>query len=378
MASNSFGNIFRITTWGESHGKAIGVVIDGCPAGLFLSEEDINQELSLRAPGKNDYTTPRKEKDHAEIYSGIFDGKTTGTPISIIIMNHDADSTKYEPIKHILRPGHANFTYIAKYGTHDYRGGGRASARETACRVAAGAVAKKILHFFSIRTCAYLSSMGDVKATIIENDLEKLKNATYSDTIFCPDPIASARMMQKISTAKASGDSLGGIVEFIATGLPIGLGDPIYEKLEANLAKAMLSLPATKGFEIGEGFHASQMSGSDHNDSFIKKDFIKSKHIIQTQTNHAGGTLGGISTGMPLLGRVAFKPTSSIQTSQQTTDIVGKPTILTLPEGSRHDPCVAIRAVPIVEAMCALVLVDAVLMNQVVRLNDIKPSQDNQ
>jgi chorismate synthase len=363
MASNSLGHLLRMTSWGESHGKAIGVVIDGCPAGVPLSEEDINDELSLRAPGRNIYTTPRQEKDHAEIYSGIFEGKTTGTPISIVIMNQNADATKYEPIKHVLRPGHANFTYLTKYGVYDYRGGGRASARETACRVAAGAIAKKILHFFSIRTCAYLTSVGGIHATITEQDLEKLKHTAYMSPIFCPDPIAAESMMQKISATKESGDSLGGVVQFIATGLPIGLGDPIYEKLEANLAKAMLSLPATKGFEMGEGFHASQMLGSKHNDLFVGTE-----HTIQTQTNHAGGTLGGISTGMPLSGRVAFKPTSSIQKPQHTVDITGKPTTFQLPPGSRHDPCVAIRAVPVVEAMCAFVLADALLINRCAKL----------
>lgn len=363
MASNSFGKIFRITTWGESHGKAIGVVIDGCPAGIPITEDEINQALVLRAPGKNSYTTPRQEKDKAEIYSGIFEGKTTGAPISIIIKNHDADSSKYDPIKNILRPGHANFTYLSKYGVYDYRGGGRASARETACRVAASAVAKKILQFFSIQTCAYLASVHDIQAVVTENDLEKLKQTTYANPLFCPDLKASELMMQKIEIAKDSGDSLGGVVSFMATGLPVGLGDPIYEKLESQLAKAMLSLPATKGFEMGDGFQASQMLGSMHNDLFIL-----SEEGIQTNTNHAGGTLGGISNGMPIVGRVAFKPPSSIKKSQPTLDIEGQNTLLTLPEGSRHDPCVAIRAVPVVEAMCILVLADVLLMNRCAKL----------
>ena len=267
-----------------------------------------------------------------------------------------------------MRPGHANFTYINKYGIYDYRGGGRASARETACRVAASAVAKKILDFFSISTCAYLASVGDIglknnRENNPENNPEKLKKLVYSSPVFCPDPIISELIMQKILTAKQSGDSLGGIVEFMATGLPIGLGDPVYEKLEANLAKAMLSLPATKGFEIGEGFYAAEMSGKEHNDLFVSHE-----HAIETHTNHAGGILGGISTGMPLIGRVAFKPPSSIQKPQQTIDITGKPIVFTLPEGSRHDPCVAIRAVPVVEAMCILVLADALLMNRCVKL----------
>ncbi len=363
MSSNSFGNIFRITTWGESHGKAVGVVIDGCPAGLELTAEDINQELALRAPGKTPYTTPRQEKDIADIYSGVFEGVTTGTPISIIIMNADADSSKYEPIKKLLRPGHANFTYLEKYGVFDYRGGGRSSARETACRVAAGAVAKKLLNHFHIKTCAYISAIADVTAQPHFDDIKKLKKATYDSAIFCPDEKADQLMRLKIDEAKEAGDSLGGVVEFLATGLPVGLGDPIYEKLEANLAKAMLSLPATKGFEIGEGFRATQLTGSQHNDPFITKN-----NVIQTETNLAGGTLGGISTGMPLKGRVAFKPTSSIKKEQHTVDTKGKASTFKLPEGSRHDPCVAIRAVPIVEAMCVLVLADALLLNRCAKI----------
>ncbi|PJD91584.1 MAG: chorismate synthase [Legionella sp.] len=364
MASNSFGTIFRITTWGESHGKAIGVVIDGCPAGLDLHDDDINQDLALRAPGRNSYTTPRQEPDRAEIYSGVFEGKTTGAPISIVIMNQDADSSKYDALKPLLRPGHANYTYLAKYGdVYDHRGGGRASARETACRVAAAAVAKKILALFSIHTCAYLSAVSGITALVSQEDVHALKQATYGNPIFCPDVSAAQTMMAKITAAKEAGDSLGGTVTFYATGLPVGLGDPIYEKLEANLAKAMLSLPASKGFEMGEGFRAADMLGSEHNDVFMS-----SETGIYTRTNHAGGTLGGISTGMPLQGCVAFKPTSSIAKMQSTVDRRGNATRFQLPEGSRHDPCVAIRAVPVVDAMCALVLVDALLMNRHARL----------
>lgn len=360
MASNTFGNIFKITTWGESHGKAIGVVIDGCPAGLSLTNDDINQALALRAPGRNIYTSPRQEQDQAEIYSGIFENKTTGAPISIIIPNKDADSSKYNTLQQVLRPGHANFTYLHKYGIFDHRGGGRASARETACRVAAGAVAQKLLDQFSIKICAYLSKVQHISTEIQKWDLTELKNKILANTIFCPDPIAANSMMQKITEASEAGNSLGGIVTFVATNLPVGLGDPVYEKLEANLAKAMLSLPASKGFEIGEGFNAVNLSGAEHNDVFVKDI----DHVIKTKTNHAGGTLGGISTSMPLIGRVAFKPTSSINRSQSTLDLNGDATTFNLPQGSRHDPCVAIRAVPIVEAMCALVLADALLMNR--------------
>lgn len=364
MASNAFGTIFRITTWGESHGKAIGVVIDGCPAGVMINNEDINHALSFRVPGQSPYTSPRQETDRAELYSGVFEGKTTGTPISIIIHNHDADSSKYDALKEVLRPGHANFTYLQKYGdVFDHRGGGRASARETACRVAAAAVAKKILQHTGIHTCAYITEIGDIDATLTFKDVATIQTETYASPIYCPDPLAAAQMMTALTTAKEAGDSLGGVVSFLATGLPVGLGDPIYEKLEANLAKAMLSLPASKGFDIGEGFLASRMMGSTHNDAFCQTD-----NHIQTTTNHAGGTLGGISTGMPLLGRVAFKPTSSIAKVQPTVDRQGHATVMQLPEGSRHDPCVAIRAVPVVDAMCALVLVDALLLNRCVRL----------
>jgi chorismate synthase len=362
MASNSFGNIFRITTWGESHGKGVGVVIDGCPAGLELSDDDINRALALRAPGNNPYTSPRKEPDIAEIYSGVFEGKTTGAPVSIIILNKDADSSKYEPIKNLLRPGHANYTYTEKYGSFDYRGGGRASARETACRVAAGAVANKILELQKIEIVSYMRSIGSVVMESSEIDLALMKEKTLASAIFCPDRIAENKMKESIENAKIAGDSLGGVVEFLVLNMPVGLGDPIYEKLEANLGKAMMSLPATKGFEIGEGFQASRMSGSEHND-----EFTNALENI-TSTNHAGGTLAGISTGMPLIGRVSFKPTSSIKKVQNTIDDQGNQQKFMLPEGSRHDPCVAIRAVPIVSAMVSLVLVDALLMNRSSRL----------
>lgn len=321
---NSFGEIFRIMTWGESHGKAIGVVIDGCPAGIELSDEEINQELAKRAPGRSPYTSPRKEPDEAELLSGIFEGRTTGAPISILIPNQDADSSKYEPIQHLLRPGHANYTYLKKYGIFDYRGGGRASARETACRVAAGAVAKKFLSSFEVYPKAILKSVGGQE--------------NYGE------------LLEKV---KEEGDSLGGVVEVCVENLPIGLGEPVYDKIEALLAHAMLSLPASKGFEMGEGFKAASMRGSAHNDSFLDETM-----------NHAGGTLGGLTNGRPLVFRVAFKPTSSISLPQKTQTIEGKPADFILPPGSRHDPCVAIRAVPVVEAMTALVLADTFLLSR--------------
>lgn len=364
MGSNSFGSLFKITTWGESHGKALGVVIDGCPAGLELSEKEIQKELAVRRPGSNPYTSPRAEQDMPEILSGVFEGKTTGAPISIIIFNRDTDSSKYEPIKDLLRPGHANFTYLEKYGIFDYRGGGRASGRETVCRVAAGAVAKKLLSHYNIQLVAYIKEVAGIKADTMDlTDLEKLKEHVLQSPVFCPDHQAAAAMMQKIEEVKQEGDSVGGVVELIAVSLPVGLGDPVYEKLEANLGKAMLSIPATRGVEIGAGFEAVRMKGSEHNDPFVAEN-----GRIVTKTNFAGGVLGGISTGMPLILRVAFKPTSSILKPQQTVNTRKEAKEFRIPEGSRHDPCVALRAVPVVEAMGALVIADAILMDRSSRL----------
>lgn len=363
MAHNSFGNIFRITTFGESHGAAIGVVIDGCPALLPLSLKEIQDELDLRAPGLNAFTTPREEKDQAVILSGLFEGKTTGAPIALVIYNKDADSSKYEAIKNLLRPGHANFTYLEKYGTFDYRGGGRSSARETAARVAAGAVAKKLLAHYKIHPFAYIKALGGIEGESPKGTYKQIGKKVYSSPIFCPDEIQAKKMMKEIHLAKEEGDSLGAIIECRVDDLPVGFGDPVYEKLEANIAKAMLSLPATKGIEFGEGFSSAALRGSQHNDLFIKKN-----NKIKTLTNNAGGTLGGISNGMPLIFRVAFKPTSSIKLPMKTLDLEGNPIIFKLPEGSRHDPCVAIRAVPIVEAMTSLVLADALLMNRCSKL----------
>ncbi|MBS4168957.1 chorismate synthase [Parachlamydia sp. AcF125] len=363
MASNSFGNLFKMTTWGESHGKAIGVVIDGCPAGLEIEEEEIHHALALRAPGRRLYTSPRSEEDKAQILSGVFEGKTTGAPISILIPNRDADSSKYEPIKDLLRPGHANYTYLEKYGIFDYRGGGRASARETACRVAAGTIAKKLLRTQGIQTLAYIKQIGHLQAKPEWDQIEEMRVKIEKNSLFCPDPLLAPEMEHLIEEAMQQKDSIGGIVEFVAWNVPVGLGDPIYQKLEANLAYAMMSLPATKGFEIGSGFESVSMRGSVHNDRF-KND----KGSIRTDTNYAGGALGGISNGMPLVGRVAFKPASSIMQRQNTLTTEGKEASFQLPEGSRHDPCVAIRAVPVVEAMLALVLADAMLLNRCAKL----------
>ena len=339
MSSNALGQLFKITTWGESHGKAIGVVIDGCPAGIAISDEMIWEDLKKRAPGLSELTSPRKESDKPEILSGVFEGKTTGTPISIIIYNHDVNSSHYEPIKDLLRPGHAQFSYLAKYGVYDYRGGGRASARETACRVAAASIAKKILEHHQIKVTAKLCQVGEIGL-----QQEHLWPA-YLEQV------------------REAGDSLGGIVAFSISGAPPGLGSPLYEKLEANLAKAMLSIPASKGFEIGQGFDCTKMTGSLHNDTY---SYESGEMILQS--NHAGGILGGISTGLAIEGKVAFKPTSSIGLPQNTVNLEGEKAVFKLPEGSRHDPCVAIRAVAVVEAMCALVMVDALLMHRMSRL----------
>ncbi|MDE3045791.1 MAG: chorismate synthase [Verrucomicrobiota bacterium] len=365
MASNFFGELFRITTFGESHGSAIGVVIDGCPAGLSITKEEIDEALALRQPGRNKFVSPRSEKDGVEILSGLYEGKTTGAPIALLIRNQNADSSPYTAIQNLYRPGHANFTYLEKYGLFDPRGGGRASARETVARVAAGAVAKKLIGHFGIHCVAFVAEIGGIGIDADLTDLATLREKTYSSPIFCPDERQAEEMMRKIEVVKAEGDSLGGILACVAH-LPAGLGDPVYQKLEAKLAAAMLSLPATKGFEIGEGFAAARLRGSEHNDSFIANQGKTS-----LATNRAGGTLGGISTGAPLYFRVAFKPTSSIQKPQSTVTLQGEPATLQHPPSARHDPCVAIRAVPIVEAMVALVLADVLLFNRCATLHQV-------
>lgn len=363
MPSNSFGQLFKITTFGESHGPAVGVVIDGCPALLPLTVHEIQKQVDLRAPGKSPFTSPRAEKDQVEILSGVFEGKTTGAPIALLIYNKDADSTKYEPIKNLLRPGHANFTYLEKYGIFDHRGGGRSSARETLARVAAGAIAKKILAHYKIYPEAYIKVLGDIQGSSPTGTPKQNHKEIYTSPIYCPDSKASSKMIKALEEAAKEKDSLGAIIEARCLNLPTGLGDPVYEKLEAKLAYAMLSIPATKGIEFGAGFSAASLKGSEHNDLFV----LKNKKV-KTKTNHAGGTLGGISSGMPLIFRVAFKPTSSIQKPMKTLDHSKNTKTFQLPKGSRHDPCVAIRAVPVVEAMTALVLVDALLHNKLAKL----------
>lgn len=367
MASNSFGELFKITTFGESHGECIGVVIDGCPPGFLICEEDIQRKLDLRRPGGNTYISQRNEQDLCQIVSGIFDGKTTGMPITILIKNQNAQSENYYPIKDIYRPGHANFTYLHKYGAFDYRGGGRASARETACRVAAGAVAEKMLDKFQIKVIAYLRSVGSLSVNIEGISKHELtRNKIYSSPVYCPCENVSKAMTALLDDIKEAGDSIGGVVEFIVNNMPIGLGEPVYQKLEAKLAFAMMSIPGSRGFEMGDGFKAVQLKGSESNDQFIKKQ----NGGITFSTNHSGGVLAGISSGMPLVGRVAFKATPSIFLEQKSYNIHnGEDQVLKLSPSSKHDPCIAIRAVPVVEAMCSLVLSDALMLNAAFRVD---------
>jgi chorismate synthase len=356
MPGNSFGNLFRITTWGESHGPALGVVIDGCPAGLDISEDDIQGELDRRRPGQSQITTQRKEPDRVEILSGIFNGKTLGTPISLMIQNADVISKSYEDIKDTYRPGHADFTYETKYGIRDYRGGGRSSARETVGRVAAAAIAKKILGIHGIRTYGYVKRVGDIIALNI--DLEEIEN----NPVRCPDPVVAKKMIELIEDVRREGDSIGGLVEVVSKGVPAGLGSPVFNKMEADLAGALMSIGGIRGFEVGLGFEAARRKGSEVNDLMYKDDTGK----LRFKTNNAGGLLGGITTGEDLIVRIAIKPTSSIPKVQKTVDKFGDEKDLVVK--GRHDPCLCPRAVPIAEAMVNLVLVDHLLMSKVSRV----------
>ncbi len=345
MPGNTFGHLFKVTTWGESHGKGIGVVVDGCPSGLPLVEKDIQKELERRRTGQSKVTTTRKEPDQIKILSGVFKGKTTGTPISMMVENSDADSSKYELIKDLYRPGHADFTYDEKYGFRDYRGGGRSSARETVGRVAAGAIAKKLLALKKIKVFAYTKQIGELVAKKFDvKEIEK-------NIVRCPDKKVAAQMVDAIMKVRKQGDSLGGVIEVIAQGVPAGLGEPVFDRLDAELAKALMSLPAVKGVEVGIGFEAARLKGSQCNDIFIKKG-----KKISTKTNNAGGILGGISNGNDIVLRMVVKPTSSINRVQDTVNQTGKKSKIRV-EG-RHDPCVAPRAVPMAETMVALVLID--------------------
>jgi chorismate synthase len=355
MAGNSFGTLFRITTWGESHGEAIGVTIDGCPAGLDLKPEEIQKEVDRRRVGQSAIVSQRKEPDRVEILSGVFEGKTTGAPISILIRNVDARSKDYESIKNLFRPGHADYTYFAKYGHRDHRGGGRSSARETACRVAAGAVAKKILAREGIDVFAHTVQIEKVTAKTFRRDqIEK-------NDVRCADPAAAEKMRRKILAARKRGDSVGGIIEVRATGVPAGLGDPVYDKLDADLAKALMGINAVKGVEIGEGFHSAVLTGSTSNDGMRVE-----KGKIRFTSNRAGGIVGGISNGNDVVARIAVKPTSSISIPQESISVQKKN--VTIRTEGRHDPCICPRAVPIAEAMTALVLVDHLFRNRHARI----------
>jgi chorismate synthase len=351
---NSFGQLFRITTFGESHGGGVGVVIDGCPPRIQLSEADIQRELDRRRPGQSSIVTARNESDRAEILSGVFDGQTLGTPIAILVRNEDADPAAYSKMTNIFRPSHADYTYEQKYGIRNWQGGGRASARETIGRVAGGAVARQVLRslYPALEILAYVTHVHDVSARI--DSAVVTREAVENNAVRCPDPAVAEKMIAAIEEARAAGDSLGGIIEAAIRRVPAGLGEPVFDKLEADLAKAMLSLPATKGFEIGSGFSATRMTGSEHNDQFEMR-----KGRVRTTTNLSGGVQGGISNGEDIVFRVAFKPTSTIARPQQTVTTTGEET--TFSASGRHDPCVLPRAVSMVEAMAALVLCDHAL-----------------
>jgi len=350
MAGNSFGNLFKVTTFGESHGQAIGGVIDGCPAGLSLNFDEIQNELNRRKPGQSEIVTQRKEPDSVNFLSGIFDGKTTGTPIGFVIENANQKSKDYSHIKNVYRPSHADYTYDKKYGNRDYRGGGRSSARETASRVVAGAIAKQLLKNVEIH--AFTSSVGDIFVDKPYQDLDF--GAIESNIVRCPDPDKADAMISRIKEIRKQGDTIGGTVTCVMQNVPVGLGEPVFDKLHAELGKAMLSINAVKGFEYGSGFEGAKMKGTDHNDLFNK--------IGTTKTNLSGCVQGGISNGMDIYCRVAFKPVATIIQKQDALDNSGN--IVEMQGKGRHDPCVVPRAVPIVEAMAALVLADYYLINK--------------
>ena len=351
--SNSFGKMFRITTWGESHGQAVGVTVDGCPPRFELEEGDIQRELDRRRPGQSVISTQRREGDQAEIVSGVFEGLTLGTPIQIIVWNRDARSRDYEEMRLKYRPSHADYSYQAKYGIRNWMGGGRASARETIGRVAGGAIAKKYLaEEFGVEIVAYVKRVYNLEADV---DSDRVTTADVEENMArCPDPDMAARMIERIQQARKDGDSLGGVVECVARNVPVGLGEPVFDKLEADLARSVLSLPACKGFEVGSGFSGTYMTGSQHNDPFYNDS-----GRIRTRTNNSGGIQGGISNGENIVIRAGFKPTATIMREQDTVDVDGNET--TLMGRGRHDPCVLPRAVPIVESMMALVLADHAL-----------------
>ena len=353
---NTFGRAFRVTTWGESHGVGLGAVVDGCPAGLPLSVDDLQPQLDRRRPGQSVLTTPRAERDQVHILSGVFDGVTTGTPIALAFWNHDVDSSKYEDLKKLYRPSHADYTYEAKYGVRDWRGGGRASARETAARVAAAGIAEAWLRAaYGVEIVAWVSDVGDIRSEV---DGARVTRADVdANDVRCPDAEAAAAMEARIREVRRAKDSVGGCVRCVARNVPAGWGEPLAGKLEADLAHAMLSLPASKGFEIGSGFEGTRLRGSEHNDAFVLDG-----ERVATASNRSGGVQGGISNGEAITMRVAFKPVATIFQAQQTVTADGEET--TFAARGRHDPCVLPRAVPIVEAMAALTLADAALAHR--------------
>lgn len=361
MAGSIYGRLFQISTWGESHGKGIGVVIDGCPAGLSLSEEDIQVYLDRRKPGQSQFTTGRKESDMAQIWSGVFEGRTTGTPISILVQNQDQRSRDYGNIMNTYRPGHADYTFDEKYGFRDYRGGGRSSGRETTARVAAGAVAAKILKELGIEVHAYTKAIGSVSVPENEYHPEEI----FQNPIYMPSNAYAQKASAYLEECIKNQDSSGGIIECVVTGMPVGIGDTVFEKLDANLAKAMLSIGAVKGFEIGDGFKAADTKGSINNDSFHTKD-----GRITKDTNHAGGVLGGMSDGSKIIFRAAVKPTPSISQPQSTVTKDGENTEMIIK--GRHDPVIVPRAVVVVESMAAITILDLLFTNMSARMDKFK------
>ncbi len=359
---NSFGKLFKITTFGESHGLALGVIIEGCPAGLKIDESKIIAEMQRRKPGQSKITTQRKEEDEIQIMSGIFEGQTTGTPIGIIIKNSDQKSKDYSHIADKFRPSHADYTYFEKYGIRDYRGGGRSSARETAARVAAGAIAKQLLESKGVSIQAYVSQVGALQLQKSHTELDLAK--AEENIVRCPDPQMAEEMIQLIDQVRLDRDTIGGVVSCVIQNTPPGIGEPVFDRLHAELGKAMLSINAVKGFEFGSGFEGVKMRGSQHNDAFEKNG-----DKVKTTTNHSGGIQGGISNGEDIYFRVAFKPVATIMQDQESINEAGE--AVTVSGKGRHDPCVVPRAVPIVEAMAALVIADYLLLAKSNKLQDL-------
>ena len=358
--SSIYGKLFQISTFGESHGPAVGVIVQGCPSGINFDLDFVQSELDRRKPGQSRITTQRKEADSIEVLSGVFEGKTTGTPIAMLVWNGDQRSKDYTHIADQFRPSHADYTYFAKYGLRDYRGGGRSSARETVARVAAGALAKMVLTQLGIKITAYVSQVGHMK---LETPVEQLDlSLTESNAVRCPDSDLAAKMFTYIDDIRKQGDSVGGVISAYITGCPVGLGEPVFDKLHAELGKAMLSINAVKGFEYGSGFSGVELRGSQHNDIIEKQG----DGSLRTLTNHSGGIQGGISNGEPIYFRVAFKPVATIMQDQDSVNETGDK--ITVSGKGRHDPCVVPRAVPIVEAMSAIVLLDFYLRNQVIQM----------